>query len=156
MTDNSSGNYHLEFAQRDLLGLISERMEFSEATIASALNEIIAEQDDLGTRLFLKAIARALSGEDDVWRLKLIKTTRGRFVPSDEHDQMFYRHKAIAAWVKEIEADGTKRESAVHSAMAHFAVSRQTVFNALKKIDEFEETMRILDLGFGRVKGSKP
>ena len=147
MKDGDSGNasnYHLEFAQRDFLGIIDEPMEFSAATIAAAIQEIVEESEDFSHRLFLKAIVRALTNRDDVWKLTLSKRKRGRFVPVDEHDKIFGRKYGIALWIRAEEERGIKRESAVHSAMAQFNVSRQTVFAAIKEIDEFEQVVASL------------
>lgn len=129
--------YHLEYAQRDFLGLTDEPMEFSEKTIASVLEEIITETDFIPNRMFLRSLVRALRGEDIAFRLKLVGKARGKFKSAaDQADEREFQH-SVYMHVLDRQIAGDPKEAAVASAAAHFKISRANVFKQMRDLDNW-------------------
>lgn len=144
MTKRRHTAIDLERIQRIFLGLDDEEMEFSEKTIAAILADIAArwKEADHGGAMFVGAVAHALADEDEDWKLILKSRKPGRYVSPHKEAQRHNRDMDILRFLALLEKHNIKTEAAVSHICEHFAMSRASVFNAIKRAENYLETGR--------------
>jgi hypothetical protein len=131
-------NVDLERTQRILLGLDSEEMEFSEASIGKLMRQIANEQEPLSdVCIILHAVANALLKNDDDFHLVLKHNKRGKFLSPHETDKKFNREMSILYSLASLENKGMKTEAAVAQCMEWFSCSRSAIFLAIENAEKF-------------------
>jgi hypothetical protein len=133
----------LERTQRILSGLDDEPMEFDETSIGQMLKTVASNHYGLSDEfMVLHAVANALLGADDDFKLKLVQKKRGKYkapnVESDAHD----RQMSILYSVASLEKKGWKTEAAIARMQEGFGISRAAVFADIKAAEEFLESCR--------------
>ncbi|WP_430447178.1 hypothetical protein [Sphingorhabdus contaminans] len=128
----------LERTQRIVLGLDDEPMVFNETTVAHMLREVASDHDGLSKEfMVLHAIANALLGVDDFFKLKLTQKKRGKFKSPDVRQAEHDRRMTILHSVAYLEKQGWKTEAAIAQMQQRFGISRAAVFADIKSAEEF-------------------
>ena len=128
----------LERTQRILLGLDDEPMIFDEGSIAQMLKAVASDHDGLSDEfMVLHAVANALLGVDDNFKLKLSHKKRGKFMPPNVREAELARSISILKSVQNLKEDGWKTEAAIAQMQGHFGISRATVFADINAAEEF-------------------
>ncbi len=144
----------LERTQRILLGLDDEPMVFDEGSIAQMLKAVASDHDGLSDEfMVLHAVANALLGVDDNFKLKLSHKKRGKFMPPNVREAELARSISILKSVQNLKEDGWKTEAAIAQMQGHFGISRATVFADIKAAEEF---LQIAEEIAGTVKSKNP
>ena len=133
----------LERTQRIFLGLDDEPMAFDETTIACMLKAVASEYEGLSNEfIVLHAVANALLGVDEDFKMKLIHKRRGKFKAPNIKEAESTRRMSILYSVANLEKKGWKTEAAVARMQEHFGISRAAVFADIKAAEEFLRTCR--------------
>lgn len=133
----------LERTQRILLGLDDEPMEFDETSIAHMLKTVAKGHDGLSDEfIVLHAVANALLGADDDFKLKLVQKKRGKYKAPNVKSDVHNRQMSILYSVASLEKKGWKTEAAIARMEKGFGVSRAQVFADIKAAEEFLESCR--------------
>jgi 2C-methyl-D-erythritol 2,4-cyclodiphosphate synthase len=128
----------LERTQRILLGLDDEPMVFDEGSIAQMLKAVASDHDGMSDEfMVLHAVANALLGVDDNFKLKLSHKKRGKFMPPNVREAELARSISILKSVQNLKEDGWKTEAAIAQMQEHLGISRATVFADIKAAEEF-------------------
>lgn len=128
----------LERTQRILLGLDEEPMAFDESTVANMLKSIASDHDGLSNEfMVLHAVANALLGTDDDFKMKLTQKKRGKYKPPNVHHDELVRMMSILHSVANLEQNGWKTEAAVAQMQERFGISRAAVFADIKAAEEY-------------------
>lgn len=144
----------LERTQRILLGLDDEPMVFDEGSIAQMLKAVASDHDGLSDEfMVLHAVANALLGVDDNFKLKLSHKKRGKFMPPNVREAELARSISMLKSVQNLKEDGWKTEAAIAQMQEHFGISRATVFADIKAAEEF---LQIAEEIAGTVKSKNP
>lgn len=133
----------LERTQRIIMGIDDEPMAFNETTIAGMLKKVASDYDGLSDEfIVLHAVANALLGVDDDFKLKLTQKKRGKYKPPNvEHDE-HERRMSILHSVANLEKSGWKTEAAIARMQEIFGISRAAVFADIKAAEEFLKSGR--------------
>ena len=130
----SDALYDLELFQRDVLGLIYEEMDFSEASLARALRFYIdslqIQTDDIA---MLNVFADALDNRSAIWKLELRGHRPG---PRQLLYNQSVRYKSNFALYLEVKLrleEGLQPKAAISLAAEKFGVSRPTVYRRLRE-----------------------
>ena len=133
----------LERTQRILLGLDDEPMAFDETSIANMLKMVASNHDGLSDEfIVLHAVANALLGADDDFKLKLVQKKRGKYKPPNVISDVHNRQMSILYSVASLEKKGWKTEAAIARMEKGFGVSRAQVFADIKAAEAFLESCR--------------
>jgi hypothetical protein len=128
----------LERTQRILLGLDDEPMIFDEGSIAQMLKAVASDHDGLSDEFkVLHAVANALLGVDDHFKLKLSHKKRGKFKPPNVRVAEHARRISILYSVEDLKKNGWTTEAAIAQMQEHFDISRAAVFADIKAAEEF-------------------
>lgn len=128
----------LERTQRIFLNLDEEPMAFNEPTIAAMLKTVAAGYDGIcHEAMVLHAVANALLGYDDDFKLKLVQKKRGKFKPPNVREAEHTRRMSILYSVENLKKNGWKTEAAIAQMQEHFGISRAAVFADIKAAEEF-------------------
>lgn len=133
----------LERTQRIFLGLDDEPMAFDETTIAGMLKKVASDYDGLSDEfIVLHAVANALLGVDDDFKLKLTQKKRGKYKPPNVEQAEHERRISILHSVANLEKKGWKTEAAIARMQEIFGISRAAVFADIKAAEEFLKSGR--------------
>lgn len=133
----------LERTQRILLDIDDEPMDFDEASIARMLKNVASNHDGLSSEfMVLHAVANALLGVDDDFRMKLIQKKRGKFKQPNVRQAEHERSMSILHSVANLEKKGWKTEAAVARMQEYFGISRAAVFADIKVAEEYLKSGR--------------
>ncbi|MFN5084332.1 MAG: hypothetical protein ACK5EX_02475 [Novosphingobium sp.] len=131
----------LERVQRIHLGLDSEPMPFTAATLAEMIQDV-ADNCDEHDAFTLHAVVRALRGEDEHFALVVKQRKRGKFTSPHEWEEAHNRDQHWLHWLAGLEEQGIKTEAAVHEIAEKSGASRATIFAAIKRAEDWIETTR--------------
>lgn len=144
----------LERTQRFLLGLDDEPMVFDEGSLAQMLKAVASDHDGLSDEfMVLHAVANALLGVDDNFKLKLSHKKPGKFKPPNVREAEHKRRMSILYAVKNLKKNGWKTEAAIAQMQEHFGISRAAIFADIKAAEEF---LQIVEEIAGTVKYKNP
>ena len=136
--------FSLELAQRDLLNLLDEEMDFSERSLANALREIANSEElqipeiDRGAYNFLKALADALDNDRAEWSLALARSKKGPFKSPSDAARQHSRDAWTQAMVMHLVDGGMKTEAAVAEVAGQQGWSRASIFKSIKRMRELD------------------
>lgn len=133
----------LERTQRLFLDVDDEPMAFDESTVASMLKAVASDYDGLSNEfIVLHAVANALLGVDEDFKLKLVQKKRGRYKPPNIINREHERKMSILYSIASLEKKGWKTEAAIAQMQKVFGISRAAVFAEIKSAEEFLDSCR--------------
>lgn len=133
----------LERTQRIFLGLDDEPMPFDESSVAEMLKTVASNYDGLSEEfMVLHAVANALLGVDDDFKMKLTQKKRDKYKPPNVNQAEHVRRVSILHSVANLEKKGWKTEAAIARMQERFGISRAAVFADIKAAEDYLKSGR--------------
>ena len=119
-------------------GTLDYPQTITEGLLASLVRHARGQVDDLGTRLFLAALADALDHEDAPVRLHLKQAKRGQISSPPKRWRQFERDHYIERLVKDLSVKEPQLESVIADVCKKTGMSRAAVFASLKRMRDLD------------------